>query len=135
MRRPAPIWEPAPPETSARPPEGPVRRFEGRRSGVVAHLAAHLGEEPPLGGGETVDAARRDLVEHAVDLRLRGVTLDTARRLGRVAGPGGAPRMHEHAGLAPAPQVALGSSQPPVAHLQVEEAGGKAFQIPAVCDT
>src|SRR5207247_7557493 len=26
MRRPAPIWEPAPPETSARPPGGPVRR-------------------------------------------------------------------------------------------------------------
>src|SRR3989475_9577521 len=96
------------------------------RSGVVAHLAAHLGEDPRLGGRETVDTARRDLVEHAVDLCLRGVALDTARRLGRVAGRGGASRMDEHAGLGPAPQVALGAPQPPVADLQVEEAGGEA---------
>src|SRR5207237_10824808 len=87
------------------------------------------GEEPPRGGGETVDAARRDLVEHAVDLRLRGVALDTARRLGRIAGPGDTSRMDEHAGLGPAPQVALGSSQPPVAALQVEGAGREAAQM------
>src|SRR5439155_1017650 len=39
---------------------GPGRDGLTTLSGVVAHLAAHLGEEPPLGGGETVDAARRD---------------------------------------------------------------------------
>src|SRR5438093_12739217 len=94
---------------------GPGRDALTTLSGVVAHLAAHLGEEPPLGGGETVDAARRDLVEHAVDLRLRAVPLDAARRLRRVAGPRGAPWMDQHAGLGPASEVALGSSQAPVA--------------------
>src|SRR2546430_2766667 len=43
--------------------------------------------------------------------------------------------MHEHARLAPAPEVALGSSQPPVADLQVEEAGGEAAQMREVRHT
>src|SRR3989442_4294688 len=107
MTRPAPIWEPAPPETSACSPPGPVRRlatgltfttrlFERRCSGVVAHLAAHLGEEPPLGGGDTVDSARPDLVEHAVDLRLRGVPLDAALRLWPRSLPGAPPPLVRH---------------------------------------
>src|SRR6266704_1458253 len=112
MRRPAPIWEPAPPETSTRPSRG--SSATGRDGltillGVVAHLAARLGEEAPLRRSQTVDAACRDFVEHAVDFRLR-----------RVARPCGAPRMDEHAGLGPTPQIALGTSQLPVADLQVE---------------
>src|SRR2546430_17721924 len=90
MWRPAPIWEPASPETSARPSRRP--RGTGRDGltivlSVVAHLAARLGEEAPLGGGETVDAAGRDFVEHAGDLRLRRVAPGAARRLWRVARP------------------------------------------------
>src|SRR6266540_4138367 len=56
------------------------------RSGLVTHFAAHLGEEPPFGGREAVDAARRDLVEHAVDLGLRGIARG-AGRLPSVAPP------------------------------------------------
>src|SRR2546421_7005774 len=120
MWRPAPIWEPASPETSARPSRRP--RGTGRDGltivlSVVAHLAARLGEEAPLGGGETVDAACRDFVEHAVDLRLRRVARGAARRLGRVARPCSAPRMDEHAGLGPTPQIALGPPQLPVPDL------------------
>src|SRR2546428_4360310 len=82
MERPDPIWESPPPETSARPPPAARRRVRGAltfqgpafsrgRSGAAAHLAAHLGEEAPLRGCEALDPARRDLVEHAVDFRLR----------------------------------------------------------------
>src|SRR2546430_16830866 len=96
MWRPAPIWEPASPETSARPSRRP--RGTGRDGltivlSVVAHLAARLGEEAPLGGGETVDAACREFVEDAGDLRLRPGARRAARGAGRGAPPGSpAPR-------------------------------------------
>src|SRR2546423_13015747 len=117
MWRPAPIWEPASPETSARPSRRP--RGTGRDGltivlSVVAHLAARLGEEAPLGGGETVDAACRGFVEHAVDLRLRRVARGAARRVGRGARPGRAPPMGEHAGLGPTPPIARRPPPPPV---------------------
>src|SRR3989442_7997342 len=118
---------------ASHPPPGrslPVFFFKGKGgirfadvTGVQAcALRIYLGEEPPLGGGETVDPARRDLVQHAVDFGLRGIALDAARRLGCVAGPCRAPRMDQHAGLGPAPEGALGSSPPPLADLQVEGA-------------
>src|SRR5438046_3828857 len=96
MGRPAPIWEPAPPETSTRPSRG--SSATGRDGltillGVVAHLAARLGEEAPLRRSQTVDAACRDFVEHAVDFRLRRVAVRAARRLGWVARSWGAPTM------------------------------------------
>src|SRR2546428_3297389 len=84
MARPAPIWETAAHKTSAGREgygltfcattvpvsvAGDVRRSP---SDLVAHLAAHLRQKAPLGGGGTLDAARRDLVQHPVALRLRG---------------------------------------------------------------
>src|SRR5207245_9602490 len=71
-------------------------------SGLVAHLAAHLAQEPALGGGEAADAARRDLVEHAVDLGLRGIALGPTR-LPRVAPPRRPRGVDEHAGRDRAP--------------------------------
>src|SRR2546430_16056049 len=101
MRRPAPIWEPDPPETSTRPSRG--SSATGRDGltillGVVAHLAARPGEEAPLRRSQTVDAACRDFVEHAVDFRLRRVALPAARRPGGGARPGGRPRVGQAAG-------------------------------------
>src|SRR5207244_9869603 len=81
--RPAPIWESAAWETSARSRldaltfSVPVVRVRGT-SGMIAHLAAHLGEEPSFGRREAVDAARRNLVEHPIDLRLRWIALGAA---------------------------------------------------------
>src|SRR5437879_12982762 len=83
-------------------------------SGLVAHLPAHVGEEFPFGGGEALDAARRDLVEHAVDLRLCGIARRAARLGARVAGPGGPARVHPHARLRRTPQLPLGPRAPPI---------------------
>src|SRR2546426_8887021 len=107
------------PPRPPRPPGG---------SGLVAHLAAHLAQEPALGGGEAADAARRDLVEHAVDLGLRGIALGPTR-LPRVA-PARRPRgVDEHAGRDRAPQLALRAAQPPRRRLQVEEPGREPPQV------
>src|SRR3989442_7763254 len=77
MARPAPIWETAPPVTSVgqwmvmSPAADRGLTFVGDRSAAVAHLAAHLREEIPLGGGEGLRTPRPDLVEDAVGLHPR----------------------------------------------------------------
>src|SRR3989442_13166211 len=81
-------------------------------SGLVAHLAAHLAQEPALGGGEAADAARRDLVEHAVDLGLRGIALGPTR-LPRVAPPRRPRRGGAHARRELAPEVPVRRAQRP----------------------
>src|SRR5439155_1315746 len=55
-------------------------------SGLVAHLPAHVGEEFSLSGGEALDTARRDLVEHPVDLCLRRIARRAARLEAGIAG-------------------------------------------------
>src|SRR5207247_845418 len=60
------------------------------RSVPVAHLAAHLGEKLALGGGEAGQAVRRDLLEHAIHLRLRAVAA-APRALAATCRPAGPP--------------------------------------------
>src|SRR5207245_11315406 len=64
-----------------------------RTSGLVAHLPAHVGEEFPFGGGEAFDTTRRDLVEHAVDLRLCRIARWATWLEAGVSGPGDPARM------------------------------------------
>src|SRR5207245_9524812 len=82
-------------------------------SGLVAHLPAHVGEEFPFSGGEALDTARRDLVEHPVDLCLRGIAPRAARLEAGSRGPPPPARVDQHARLRPAPPVPLGPGQPP----------------------
>src|SRR5437868_13675691 len=107
MERPASIWESAPPETSAPPSPTAGRRVtrsltfqragsSRRRSCPAAHLAAHFGEKTPLRRCEALDPAGRDLVEHAVDFRLRRIAFGPAR-LGGGAGARRAGGVDQHA--------------------------------------
>src|SRR5437879_13366241 len=64
-----------------------------RGSGLVAHLAGELGEEAALGRRQALDPLGGDLVEDAVDFRLRGVALGAARLRLSVGSEGPAGRM------------------------------------------
>src|SRR5207244_4536229 len=90
-------------------------------SGLVAHLPPHVGEEFPFGGGEAFDTTRRDLVEHAVDLRLCRIARWATWLEAGVSGPGDPARMDQHARLRRAPQMPLGAREPPVGDLQIEK--------------
>src|SRR2546426_411143 len=67
-----------------------------RGSGLVAHLAGELGEEAALGRRQALDPLGGDLVEDAVDFRLRGVALGAPRLRRRVA-----PADHAKASITP----------------------------------
>src|SRR3989440_8490663 len=139
MERPNPIWESAPPETSARSPPVACRRRTGaltfpgpalgrRWSGAAAHLAAHVGEEAPLRRREALDPARRDLVEHTIDFSLRRIALGPTGLWGG-AGARRAGGMHLQARLRGAAHMALPARQPPVRHLQIQQAGREPAEV------
>src|SRR5439155_16118207 len=99
------------------------------RSVPVAHLAAHLGEKLALGGGEAAQAVRRDLLEHAIHLRLRAVAA-APRALAATCRPAGPPDtrhgVHQDArGRRRASSTLLA----PPAHLQPHKAGPHAAQV------
>src|SRR5207247_8342242 len=127
MERWAPIWETRPRETSVGPPR---RRL--RRSGLVAHLPTHLSEEPPLGRRETLDAPRRDLVEHTIDLGLGGVAVRRAPGLdARIAAARRATRrrVDQDAGLGGAPEMPLRPRHPQVRGLEIQEPRRESAQV------
>src|SRR5882762_6498033 len=91
--------------------------------------AADFGEKLALRRRQTVDAARDDLVEHAIDLGV-GARVGVAARLGalrrgrdRPAAADSGRLRHQHARLRRVPSTPLAARRTPVLPLEVEQRG------------
>src|SRR6266511_2130366 len=100
-------------------------------------VTAHLDEELPLRGREALDAGRRDLVEHTVDLSVRPSVARGGRvglRLWRAAAPTSSSpssrhRRNQDARLRDAPQMPLRPSQAQILPLEIQEPGDHAAEV------
>src|SRR3989475_11582000 len=102
------------------------------RSGLVAHLAGQLGEEAAFGWRQALDPLGGDLVEDAVDFRLRGVALGAPRFRRRVAPAGDPGRLDQHPWLGGASDMTLRARHPPIGGLEAQEAGCEASPVSVV---
>src|SRR5881394_796107 len=122
---------------SVSPPTNSSNRASMTPLRLGPQVTAHLDQELPLRGGETLDAGRRYLVEHAVDLGVRPSVGGRSRvglRLWRATaaashGPASRHRRHQDARLRDAAQMPLRPSQTEVLRLEVQEPGDHAAKV------